>query len=675
MEIILNILLIIALSSFFVIPFLELKWKGIVTIAIIIAGAVMSGMLSYHALAKSQIEIIYSGNYITGAIPVRIDSLSAWFMMVISLTFITGAFYGFNYLKAYKEQHANIALHCVAYILTYFSLIGLCIIQNSLVFLWVWELMALGSFTLVIFEHYKRDVIKAGINFLIQSHICVLLLLTGFIWVASYTNSYDFKAITAFSKSNTSLLSMGLFFCFFAGFAIKAGFVPFHTWLPHAHPAAPSHISGVMSGVLIKIGIYGILRMLFLIQTDYIVLGYFILFISVISGVYGVMLAIVQHNLKKLLAYHSVENIGIIGIGIGLGTLGMGTGNSILMYLGFAGALLHTLNHSLFKSLLFFSAGNVYQQTHTINIEHLGGIIKKMPHTAILFLLAALAICGLPPFNGFVSEFLIYFGMFTGIQSASFSFIWAIILSLFSLALIGGLAILCFTKAFGTIFLGTARSQYKQAPAEVNRFALVPLYFICAIMLAIGIFPEPFIKVIFSVITLISNGQIIAPSAMQFPYQSLQMVGIWAMGFVALAAMVFFIRKAVTKKRIQIVAPTWGCGYTGDTKKMQYTASSFVKSYSKLTKRVLNIEHHKDKIEHIFPSKIHHQTHPYDKIEKLFIDKPLKAFQHFINRFAFMQNGSLQFYILYGIIFISVILLLPLLFEKIIFVFDFLKNL
>lgn len=328
---ILIILLIIALSSFIIIPILGLKWKGIVTIAVIVTGAVMSGILSYQALVENQIEIIYSGNYITGAIPVRIDALSAWFLMVISLTFVTGAFYGFHYLRVYKEQHANIALHCVAYVLNYFSLIGICIIQNGLVFLWVWELMALGSFILVIFEHYKRDVIKAGINFLIQSHICVLLLLTGFIWVASYTNSYDFIAITKFSKSNTSLLGMGLFFCFFAGFAIKAGFVPFHTWLPHAHPAAPSHISGVMSGVIIKIGIYGILRMIFLIQTDYIVLGYFILLISVISGVYGVMLAIVQHNLKKLLAYHSIENIGIIGIGIGLGTLGIGTDNAILV--------------------------------------------------------------------------------------------------------------------------------------------------------------------------------------------------------------------------------------------------------------------------------------------------------------------------------------------------------
>lgn len=161
-----------------------------------------------------------------------------------------------------------------------------------------------------------------------------------------------------------------------------------------------------MSGVLIKIGIYGILRMILLVKTDYLVLGYFILAAAVVSGVYGVMLAILQHNLK-LLAYHSIENIGIIGIGIGLGAVGLGMNNPLLATLGFAGGLLHVLNHSLFKSLLFFSAGNVYQATHSLNIEHFGGLIKKMPHTAGLFLISSLAICGLPPFNGFVSEFLI----------------------------------------------------------------------------------------------------------------------------------------------------------------------------------------------------------------------------------------------------------------------------
>ena len=281
--------------------------------------------------------------------------------------------------------------------------------------------MALSSFIMVIFEYKKPETLKAGINFLIQSHICILLLTIGLIWVSSHTNSYDFNAITMYSASVSPAISLILYLCFFIGFAIKAGFVPFHTWLPYAHPVAPSHVSGVMSGVMIKLGIFGILRMLLLVNQNYLIIGYIILIVSLISGVYGVVLAIVQHNLKKLLAYHSIENIGIIGIGIGIGAIGIGTKNPFLAFAGFAGALLHTLNHSLFKSLLFYEAGTIYQTIHTLNIDSMGGLIKKMPQTAILFLIAAMAICGLPPFNGFISEFLIYLGLFEGVHSGSLS--------------------------------------------------------------------------------------------------------------------------------------------------------------------------------------------------------------------------------------------------------------
>jgi formate hydrogenlyase subunit 3/multisubunit Na+/H+ antiporter MnhD subunit len=283
----------------------------------------------------------------------------------------------------------------------------------------------------------------------------------GFIYVAFKTGSYSFDAIVEFTHHQSTLAGTALFLCFFIGFAIKAGFVPFHTWLPYAHPAAPSHVSGIMSGVVIKIGIYGILRMLLLIKTDYTTIGYFIMFISILTGVYGVMLAIIQHDLKRLLAYHSIENIGIIGIGIGIGCIGLGSVNKWMAILGFSGALLHTLNHSLFKSLLFFSAGNVLQAVHTVSIERLGGIIKKMPRTSVLFLVAAIAICGLPPLNGFISEFMIYGGLYNWLYSASFISLIMIIFSLVGLVLIGGFAFMCFTKAFSIVFLGTPRSIVK----------------------------------------------------------------------------------------------------------------------------------------------------------------------------------------------------------------------
>ena len=319
-------------------------------------------------------------------------------------------------MKAYQNQKKNISLHSIALILLHTALISLCTIQNSLVFLIVWEVMAISAFLTIIFEHDKMATIKAGINYLIQSHISIVFLMFWFIWVAFKTGSYDFDALTAYTTQNQGATGIFLFLIFFVAFAIKAGFVPFHTWLPYAHPAAPAHISGIMSGVIIKIGIFGILRMITIIKTDYYTIGLVILTFSVISGLYGVMLAIVQHNLKKLLAYHSIENIGIIGMGIGIGWIGLGKGNYLLASLGFAGGLLHTLNHALFKSLLFFTAGNVYKATHTLHIDHLGGLIKKMPQTAILFLIAAIAISGIPPFNGFISEFIIYSGFYYWMQ-------------------------------------------------------------------------------------------------------------------------------------------------------------------------------------------------------------------------------------------------------------------
>ena len=336
-------------------------------------------------------------------------------------------------------------------------------------------------------------------------------------------------------------VSITLFVLLFIGFAFKAGFVPFHTWLPYAHPAAPSHISGMMSGVIIKLGIFGILRMLLLIKTGYLVIGEIILLFSIVSGLYGVILAIVQHNLKKLLAYHSIENIGIIGIGIGIGTIGLGLHNDFLAIAGFFGGLLHILNHSLFKSLLFYSAGSVYQQTGTLNVEKLGGLIKKMPHTAALFLIAALAICGLPPLNGFISEFLIFSGLFAGLKSESFSFSLFILTAIASLVIIGGLAIICFTKAFGVVFLGNRTPPYQHEPKEVSFIMLLPKYMVAAMIVLIGVFPQFFLWLLKNPVSLFVP-DLLNNSNGYFAYQSSILSEIGLIGLLIFAAIFIVYR-------------------------------------------------------------------------------------------------------------------------------------
>jgi hydrogenase-4 component B len=670
-----NVIIVIVLTAVSAILFVDVKTKGIITLCTVFIVGIISSFYSLEALLGHNLNLLMNGTSIFGQVPVRIDALSGWFILVINFTIITGAIYGFNYMKQYLEKRSELTLHCIAFIIVQFALIGICSVQNGFVFLLLWELMALSVFILVIFEHEKPDTIKAGINYIVQSHISIVFIMLGFIFVAYKTGSYSFDAIADFSRTQSTLAGTALFLFFFIGFAIKSGFVPFHTWLPYAHPAAPTHVSGIMSGVVIKIGIYGILRMLLLIKTDYTTIGYIILLVSTFTGVYGVMLATIQHNLKKLLAYHSIENIGIIGMGIGVGCIGLGATNKWMAVLGFSGALLHTLNHSLFKSVLFYSAGNIYQATHTVNIEFLGGILKKMPQTAFLFLIAAVAICGLPPLNGFISEFLILGALYNWVFSADLLSLIMIVIAIGGLVLIGGLAILCFTKAFSIVFLGNPRN-IKPDIYERGSWQLVPLYMAVAVMTAIGLYPSFFLRALARPVNLYTHTTVFNLNLLKVEaIDSLQTINWLFLGFIVLVTGLIFLSRYINSKRIVESGPTWGCGYHSAGSKLQYTAGSYVRSYSKLAKPLLDIEKKEAGIKEVFPGEKHFETDSYDKIERVFIDKPLKLLSRISDLFLFLQNGHLQRYILYGIIFITGVLCLPLIIEKIMTLINFLNNL
>ncbi|MEI6274684.1 MAG: proton-conducting transporter membrane subunit [Prolixibacteraceae bacterium] len=667
--------LLIPFAGLLLIPFLKVKGKGVVTLILLSLNALISGYFAIQSLTGEAISFVLTGSYATGPIPIRMDALSGWFILIINLIFLAGALYGFSYLKAYRERHQSLTLHAVTILFQHASILSICAIQNSFVFLIAWEILALTSFILIIFEHENPVTIKAAINYLIQAHFSIVFLMIGFLWVINKTGSYDFQAITAYTSSLPGPASMVLFLCFFAAFAIKAGFVPFHTWLPHAHPAAPSHVSGMMSGVIIKIGIFGILRMLLVFKTDFILVGYLILIVSVLSGLYGVMLAILQHNLKKLLAYHSIENIGIIGIGIGIGCIGTGSGNHVLATLGFAGALLHTLNHSLFKSLLFFMAGNVYQATHTMDIEKLGGLIKKMPQTALLFLIAALAICGIPPFNGFISEFILYTGLYSWLSGGTLFSLLAAIFSTVGLVAIGGLAIICFTKAFGIIFLGKERHTLPSSCREVPILQLLPGYLLAGLILLIGLFPMAFIRILEKPVSLFTGHLFVEPNSLPAnAFDSLQSISRASWILIVLTIGLFFVRRYILGKSKLTSNTTWGCGYVAPDFKQQYTASSFVRSYSKLFAPVLLVEKEEELLHGIFPGKVKYHTIANDKVEKWLIDPILKFYKNFMGRFVFLNNGKLQFYILYGIFFILAVLSLPGMYRQIVSFFEILKN-
>ena len=628
--------------------------KSSVNCILVIINAVLTSIPAIHVLTGGSFEYILNGSEFFGHIPVRIDALSAWFILIINFTCINGAWYGMGYMKSYKEQKSSLSMHWILFGLFHSSMLLVCMLQHSLAFLIAWELMSLTSLLLVIFEYQQKNVLKTGINYLVQMHIGVALLTVAFIWVYVTEGSFDFAAIGTFFNDHPNTW---LFLLFFVGFGIKAGFIPLHTWLPQAHPAAPSHISAVMSGVIVKLGIYGIFRVASYVKQDFIIIGSVILIISMLTGLFGILNAAVHRNFKRMLAYCTIENIGIIGMGIGLGLIGMGNGNKILIIAGFGSALLHTLNHSLFKSLLFFTAGSIYQQTHTKNMEKLGGLIKKMPQTALLFLIGALAIGGLPPFNGFISEFILYIGYLEGINSSDIYQITLMVFAIASLAIIGGISVLAFTKSFGIIFLGSPRSQLHHEPHEVSFSMRLPQYLIIVVMLSIGIFPQFYFKgAMQTILSLFATG--LTPETFAFlPILGIiSQIGLYSALFILLVILVYAVRSSVAKRHVESYNATWGCGYIAPHAGIQYTGKSFSKSLAKLMAFVVSEKKKYPEFakNEIFPQERSYSSY-YIDIFGSFINRITNRLMFGMNYFQFIQNGNIQAYILYGIVFIVLV--------------------
>ncbi|MFN8356445.1 MAG: proton-conducting transporter membrane subunit [Spirosomataceae bacterium] len=590
---------------------------------------------------------------ILGEVTIKVDALSAVFIMIANLIVFCAAVYGVGYLKAYPNRQA-LSLHAVAFNLVHVSMMLVCSLHNMLAFLIAWELMSVSAFLAMIFEYEKPEVIRAGINYLVQMHISVVFLMIGFVWVFLKTGQIDFDGLAPFMAKQPNF---PLFLCFFIGFGIKAGFVPMHSWLPHAHPAAPSHVSGMMSGVIIKMGIFGILRVMGYVQSSQKEIGIFILVISLITGIYGIINAIMQRDLKRMLAFHSLENIGIIGIGLGLGMLGIGLHDYSLAFLGFAGGIFHVFNHSLFKSALFFGAGAIYQQAHTRNIEQLGGLIKKMPQTAIIFLIASLSISGLPPFNGFISEFLLYKGMIDGLNAENVSSELLLLVTIVLLVLIGGMAVFAFTKAFGLIFLGVERTTMPAHAHETNLMTRLPQYLIVVVIISIGLFPTYYLHLIAQPI------HVFAPSFQPIQTHAgsvLTQLGKVSAVFLVLLAGITALRTYVVRKNGKSYGPTWGCGYLAGNSRMQYTDASFVDYFTQLAKPLIGFKTAYKPIpkNDIFPKNRSFETHSFDLIEVKLLLKPINWLIRQLDYLAFIQRGKAQSYLLYGFLFMLILFVL-----------------
>ena len=634
------------------------KYRPALALLIIFINTALSSIPSILAITTGPQTGAFNIPHLIGEIRVSIDSLSAWFILIINFTSLTGVLYGSGYMKSYSKLKANLELHWVFYVMFHLSMVWVCIFDNGVAFLISWELMSLSSLMLVIFEFQNKKTISAGINYLVQMHLSVVLLTIGFIMLYAITGSFNFEAMAQMPLNSNSVW---VFVLLFAGFAIKAGFIPFHTWLPHAHPAAPSHISGVMSGVIVKLGIYGIFRILMFLRHDWLLFGEVILIMSVMTAIYGIANAAVKYDFKQMLAYCTIENIGIIGIGIGLGLMGIGNGDKTMAILGFSGALLHTLNHSLFKSLLFYGAGSVYQQTHTRNIEHLGGLAKKMPITAVMFLIGSLAIGGVPPFNGFVSEFIIYSGLFKGLlgfQVISQSIL--LILVITGLVIVGGISLITFTKTFGVIFLGNPREELDHEPAETPFIMLLPQFLIVAAMLAVALSPQFFFScasgIASEAFSIESPG---SASSFALMGENIGNIGRVSLIFIVLMSFFYGIRWLLVRRRRPVVFETWGCGYVAKIKKAQYTGQSYTRSFGLLFSFLVRERKKSDKIpkEKIYPEVHSFSTNYIDLLETYIVLPLAKRLTFTLNYFQFIQNGQIQSYVLYGLFFIILVFL------------------
>lgn len=627
----------------------------------IIALSIFTGLASVFCFVLA-IKVLLNGevliktfdfNELFGTVNFVIDPLSAFFVAIISVMSLVTVIYANGYLRPYIEKGKNINAHLIFLPMLFASMQAVVTCQNAFMFLICWEIMSLSSFFLVIFENEKKDVLRAGIKYLVFMHISVIFIMIAFALLSVKAGSFDFNAFKSVLGENVHFAN-SVFALLFIGFGTKAGFVPFHNWLPDGHPAAPSHVSAVMSGVMIKTGIYGILRLISLMGTPAKGIAFAVLVISLVTALYGVLYAITQNDIKRLLAYSSIENIGIIGMGIGVGMLGLAYNHPVVAMLGFAGSMFHILNHSIFKELLFMGAGSVYTKTHTRNIEILGGLIKSMPKTGLLFLTGAVAICGLPPFNGFISEFLIYLGMFKGLLIHNFSSVILILFAIAGLALVGTMALLCFTKAFSIIFLGMPRSASAQKVTRDCEFSMIlPMGFLAVMALLIGVLP------IFAFVLILSPVSVLMPVVQYNILPTLSIVSVitlYALAFLVFLAVLIIVKVKLTNGKIDM-HETWGCGYNRANNHMQYTASSYASPFlsmlNPLFKKVFDVE----KPRKLFPHSAHFNFHVEDIEEAYVIEPILKSDEWFLSKFEGLQSGNIQSYIKYGLIFLVIVII------------------
>lgn len=648
---------IVVIAAIFITPLRQKVWVATGVIATLACAATS---LAIKALVEGSVHIASFSTQLFGQESFAVDKLSALFLIIISIASVAVVLYSRGYLEGYLKRYAeaHISMHYTALVILVASMMFVVMSSGGFSFLFAWELMTIASFILIPFEAERQETRRAALNYLVMMHIGFIFLVIGFVLVHNVTGSANFAAIMDYFKLAKPL---PLFIIMFIGFGMKAGLFPMHIWLPEAHPAAPSHVSAIMSGVMIKTGVYGIMRLMQAIDHNIDLLyaiGLIVLLSGIVTGLWGVILAAMQNDIKRLLAYSSIENIGVILIGLGIAAVGHAAGSNLIGMCGMCGALLHTVNHSLFKTMLFLSAGNIYSKLHTTAMNQMGGLAKHMPITAILMLFATMAICALPPLNGFVSELLIYIGMFNGVSDGH-EVLYSIG-GIIALSLIGGIVVLAFTKLYGVVFLGTPRSHHVAESTEVDNLRIGAMAIPAAIILIIGLFPQYAIRPIAIVAEAITG----ADKSIAVNHFAPTLSALSAAGWLLIAAilLLFALKHKLQSKRKIEQGPTWGCGFTATNTRMQYTGESFSEGLESIGRPLMKntIDGRAVDKNEIFPLAHKYRIRHNDKVDSLLGQLWVKL-MHRINEYVMrLRTGRVNNYITFALVFFVLVLVLTL---------------
>jgi hydrogenase-4 component B len=571
------------------------------------------------------------------------DPLSAFFLAPVLALGALAAIYGRTYLLAYRDKKSLGGPTC-AFTVLLAAMITVVVARSTVLFLVAWEAMTLASYVLVTFEHEQAEVRRAGFVYLVAAHVGEACLLAMFLLLDHRAGGLGFDAFAAMPAPSAGMAAL-LFVLAAVGFGIKAGFLPFHVWLPEAHAAAPSHISALMSGVMIKLGLYGLLRVTTFLPAARF-WGPLLIVLGLVGALWGISLALYQRDMKRVLAYSSVENMGIITIGLGLAFWRASRGDVLLASLGAGGALLHVWNHAAMKGLMFFSAGSVLHGSGSKDMEKLGGLMKRMPRTGVLMLVGAVAIAGLPPLNGFVSEWLIYLGLMGGDLRHPGAVNVAALLGTGMLAFIGGLAALCFVRLVGVVLLGEPRTGAAKHAHESSAGLLGPMVVLAAAVVAMGIFPGLLLRLFAPVAAQLFGAAVGERMAVvQSSVVTLGALNAVLWGGLVLAAVAWL----ALRRPVDPPVGTWDCGYAAPTERMQYSARSFSEfvSYRLFPRPLRPRTKKKDVSASPFPAAGSFSSTCTDPLTDNIYEPFLERWAERATRLRWIQQGALHIYLLY----------------------------